>query len=313
MRKHFTLDQEKVVECAPERASIWLVFNPDAAERRQLVEECQIDEHTLNSALDPDEDPRMVIEDSHVALILNRPCRYQAADNLTFKVASAGIFLFKERLIMVVDEEIPVFDDRKTFSHVSTLAEVMLLILYRKIAHFMSHLKVINMISDELEQKASTSTDNRNLLALFTIGKSLVYFTTAIQANGVLIEKIRHSAAKLGLTQDEVWLIEDILVENNQCAKQAEIYSNIVAGLMDARASMINNNMNQMMKRLTIVMIAVMWPALVSGLFSMNVRLPVPQQTSLFPFFLCLTLAFGPLIGLWLWYRRKVARPNGAK
>lgn len=313
MRKNFTLEQGKIVECGPEQASIWLVFKPDEAERRLLVEQCQIDEHTLSSALDPDEDPRMVIEDSHVAFILNRPRRYQAADNLTFKVASFGIFLFKDRLIVVVDEEIPVFDDRKTFSHAHTLAEVMLLIVYRTIAHFMSHLKVINMISDELEQKANVSTDNKNLLALFTIGKSLVYFTTAIQANGGLIEKIRHSATKLAFTQDELWLVEDILVENSQCAKQAEIYSNIVAGLMDARASMINNNMNQLMKRLTIVMIAVMWPALVSGLFSMNVRLPVPQQGTLYPFFLCLALAFGPLAGIWFWYRRKVARPNGPK
>lgn len=311
MRKTYRLESGKIAECSPDAANIVAFFAPDEAERRYLTEQLQFDEHTVASALDPDEDPRMEIENGLTTLIVNRPRRYRSTDYLTFKVASTGLFLSRDRLVIVADEESPVFDDRKTFAHVSTLAEAMLLILYRMTYHFMGHLKVINAISDELEAKASVAMDNRHLLALFKIGKSLVYLTTAIQANGVLAEKMRHSAGKLGLTQDEVWLLEDIIVDNNQCATQASIYSNIVAGLMDARASMINNNMNQLMKRLTMVMIAVMWPALVSGLFSMNVKLPFPQQGTLYPFILCLIVAFGPLLVAWAWYswrRRKLAR-----
>ena len=117
--------------------------------------------------------------------------------------------------------------------------------------------------------------ENRYLLNLFTLEKSVVYYLNAIHSNAVLIEKLKNNAAKIGLGQDQMELLDDILVENNQCYKQAEIYSNIFASLMDARASIVSNNLNVLMKTLTIVTISIMVPTLVVSIFSMNVKIPM--------------------------------------
>ncbi len=153
--------------------------------------------------------------------------------------------------------------------------EVLLKLIYRSIFHFLEHLKVINMISDELEQKINRAMENRFLINLFTLQKSLVYYQNAIHSNGVLIEKIRHNAARIGFTDEEMELLEDILIENNQCYRQAEVYSNILASLMDARASIVSNNINVLVKTLNIITIAIMVPTFVVSAFSMNVRIPL--------------------------------------
>jgi magnesium transporter len=116
---------------------------------------------------------------------------------------------------------------------------------------------------------------------------------------------MRHSAAKLGLSPEELELLDDITIENNECTKQAEIHSNVIAGLMDARVSIVNNNLSHLMKRLNFAMIALMWPTLASALFSMNVRLPVDQEASMLPFWLIMGVAFGPVALAYFFFLRR--------
>ena len=116
--------------------------------------------------------------------------------------------------------------------------------------------------------------ENKYLINLFSLEKSLVYYLNAINSNGVLIEKIRHNAARIGFTQEKMELLDDIIIENNQCYRQAEIYSNILASLMDARVSIVSNNLNVLMKTLNIITIAIMVPTFVVSRFSMNVKIP---------------------------------------
>jgi len=244
-------------------------------------------------------------EPDHAAVILNRPKKYRAEDGLLFRVASTGAFLFADKLVLVLDEEVEVFDRPKFFSRIRSLREAFLRVVYRSTFHFLEHLATINAISDELEQKVNTSLQNDYLIQLFNLEKSLVYLVSAIRYNGALIERLRHSAAKLGLTPEELELLDDIAIENNECTKQAEIHSNVVAGLMDARVSIVNNNLNQLIKRLNFAMIALMWPTLASALFSMNVRLPVEQQGTLWPFWAIMGIAFGPVAVAYLLYLRR--------
>jgi magnesium transporter len=152
---------------------------------------------------------------------------------------------------------------------------MVLRMIWRAIIHFREHLKVISMISDELQTKISTSMENRHLLNMFTLQKSLVYYVSAITSNGGLLERIRNSAARLGFTPEEQEFLDDILIENSQCYRQADIYSNILASLMDARASIVSNNLNVLMKTLNIITIMIMVPTLVVSAFSMNVGIPI--------------------------------------
>ena len=288
LRKEYAISDGKISEVPVSGSSgIWLFIQPDDAEKRFLIDKHNIDEHTLNSALDPDEQSRLEIEPDHVAIIYKRPKNYSAKDKLIFKVASTGLFVFRDKVVIVMDEEIPLFTI-KQFQKVTTISDLMLKLVYGSIFHFLEHLKIINFISDELEQKINLSFENKYLINLFAIEKSLVYYLNAINSNKALVDKLKLSAVKLGLTKDETEFLDDIYIENDQCFKQAEIYSNILAGMSDARASIVSNNLNILMKQLTIITIIFMPLNLLAGIGGMSEysmmtqKLPWPASYALF-------------------------------
>ncbi len=276
MLRRFQLNDGRIEETSQAGAPILLYIRPSDEEKRFLIDELKLDEHTLASALDPDELSRIEFEPEHIALIYKRPKTYTADDYLHFRVSSVGLFLFKDRLIMLANDDVTPFDG-KVFARTAALPDVLLKLLYRSIYHFLEHLKIINRISEELESKINKAMENRYLINLFTLEKSLVYYLNAITSNGMLIEKIRHNAAKIGLGGEALELIDDIIIENAQCLKQAEIYSNILTGLMDARGTIVGNNLNVLMKTLTMITLAIMVPTFVVSAFSMNVRIPLSK------------------------------------
>lgn len=304
MVRKYELAGGKIVESQNESSPIRVYVNPVEAEKRYLIDELKLDEHTLNSSLDPDELSRLEFEPEHVALIYKRPKNYAACDNFLFRVSSLGLFLFKDKLVILLAEDIPLFEG-KPFVRSHSLPKAMLSLLYRSVFHFVEHLKVINMLSDSLEQKINASMENKYLLNLFVLEKSLVYYLNAINSNTMVIEKIRNNAARIGIDADTQEFLDDLIIENNQCYKQAEIYSNILSSLMDARAGIVGNNLNVLMKTLNIITITIMMPTLVVSIFSMNVSLPLVHDHP-FSFWLVLGLAALSGIGfLVFWKRRK--------
>jgi len=147
--------------------------------------------------------------------------------------------------------------------------------------------------------------ENKYLLNLFILEKSLVYYLNAINSNAMVIEKIKNNTIKIGIDSDTQEFLDDLLIENSQCFKQAEIYSNILSSLMDARASIVGNNLNVLMKTLNIITITIMMPTLVVSIFSMNVSLPLLHDHPL-SFWLVLGLAMLSGVGfLFFWKRKK--------
>ena len=301
MLRNFTLVDKKLVESQNGESPIMVFVAPDEAERKRLVEEFRIDEHTLNSSLDPDELARLEFEPDHAAMIYKRPKNYSSEQALAFRVISSGIFLFKNRLIIVQPEDVKLFDGRH-FNKVQTLQEVFLKLLSRSILHFLEHLKIINSISDELEQKINKSMENSILINLFTLEKSLVYYLNAINTNSVLLERLRNNLGKLEFNQEEHEYLDDLIVENSQCYRQAEIYSNILASLMDARASIVGNNLNVLMKRLNLITISIMVPTFVVSAFSMNVGIPLSKHPS--AFWIIMGLAVISVASFMIFWRR---------
>lgn len=304
MLKKYKIVNDKIIESTDEQSQVLVYVQPDNGEKRNLVDNYNIDEHTLNSALDPDELAWLEFEPNHIAIIFKRPRNYSAKDQLLFKSSTMGMFLFNERLIVVLPEDIPLFDE-KLFTKVLSLKDVPLKLIYCSIIHFMKHLKVINMLSDELEQKINKAMENRYLINLFTLQKSLVYYQDAINSNNFVIEKLKFNSVKLGLAQEHLELLEDIIVENSQCYKQAEIYSNVLASLMDARASVVSNNLNILIKVLNIITITIMVPTLVVSIFSMNVRLPMQDFPNAFWVILGLCAVSASIV-LIIWKLRKL-------
>jgi magnesium transporter len=303
MVTRYDIVQNKIVPVGQESGNIQVIMNPEENEKKYLIEQLRIDEHTLTSALDPDELSRLEFEPDHTVLIFKRPRNYSGKNQLLFKVSSCGVFLFKERLIIVMTDDVPLFDG-KIFTTVQTLPEVVLKLIFRSISHFVEHLKIFNMITDELERKINKAMENKYLINLFTLEKSLVYYLNSINSNGALIEKLKYNSGKIGFTPENMELIDDLIIENSQCYHQAEIHSNILASLMDARASIVSNNLNVLMKTLNIIMLSIMVPTLVVSIFSMNV--PIPGQQYQHSFWIIMILAIASIgIIMLIWKKKK--------
>ncbi|OGS11369.1 MAG: divalent metal ion transporter [Elusimicrobia bacterium RIFOXYA2_FULL_58_8] len=269
MIKRYKIENSQILPSETENPAIWVVVSPTEDEKKWLVENFALDEHNFASAFDPEEPARMEFEPDHLALIFKRPKNYSSKDHFMFKVSSMGLFLFKDKLILALSEDINMFSG-KYFKHVTGVREIFLKLIYNSIFHFMEHLKVINMIAEEIETKITHSMENRHLLNLFTLEKSLVYYLNAINANSYVIDRLKHHTDKMGLTHKSVEFLDDIIIENNQCYRQAEIYSNIFASLVGARASIVANNLNILMKNLNAVVIAVAVPSFFAGVGGMS-------------------------------------------
>ena len=302
MQRRYNIVERKLTETQDAGGLLTVYVNPDEAERKHLVETLKMDEHTIHSALDPDELSRLEFEPDHVAVIYKRPTVYSHEEQFLFQVESSGIFLFKDRLIMVVGEEVPLSDSSQTF-RVTTPVMLLLKLVHRSTAHFLAHLKVIASISDSLQDKINTSMENRSLIDLFTLEKSLIYYLNSLNSNHMMLDKLKANAARIGLGADEVEFLDDMIIDCGQCYKQAEIYSNILAGLMDARASIVNNNLNQLIKYLNIITIGIMVPTFVVSAFSMNVGLPLADHP--LAFYIVMGLALVSVLGFLSFWRRK--------
>lgn len=303
MLKKLRIDKGRLIEDGEGECQVHLYIAPDETDKKYLVEQLKIDEHTLNSSLDPDELSRLEFEPEHAAIIFRRPRHYQAKDNFLFKVLSTGVFVFKDKLVIVVADEAPLFDG-KPFVKIQSVQDIILKLLYRAISHFVEHLKGIDMLANEIEEQINISMENKYLLNMFTLEKSLVYYINGINSNGVLIEKLKNNASRMGFSSENMEFLDDILIENNQCRGQADIYSQVLSSLMDARASIVSNNLNIRIKTLTMITIAIMLPTLVVSLFSMNVRIPLSEYHLAF-WIIALLAGMSTLMVALLWWKRR--------
>lgn len=312
MVEKFSIIDGKICAAVGEcQSPIYIYANPTEEERRELVSKFLIDEHTLVSALDPDEPARVEQEPDHSVLIFKRPKNYSGDQQFLFKVSSLGLFLYKDKLVIVMAEDVKLFSAR-IFASVKSLEEAGLKVLYVCIHHYIEHLKIITQISDEIETRISVSMENKQLLNLFSLEKSLVYYLSAINANGFVLERFKVILAKTGAASELVELIDDLIIENTQCYRQAEIHSNILASLMDARVSIVSNNLNILMKNLNLVTILIMVPTLVVSAFSMNVAIPLDKHPLAFLLVLGLSALSAVFVGVvWMNYSSRLTKSSG--
>jgi magnesium transporter len=270
MIKLFDLTEGAMVPASAPDAPVHLFVNPDAAERELLRTSFGLDEHTLSSVLDPDEVPRIEMAPGHVLLIWKRPTSYSGKDTFYFDVASIGMLLLDRRLVVIVTDNLPLTSGARQTPTLHRPVDVMLGLLSHTIVHYLEHLKVIKMIARDLQQKINTSMENKHLIQMFNLSESLIYYLNAINSNGVVLARLRGHAEKAGFSGADLEFLDDLVIENDQCFKQAEIYSTVLSGLMDARGSLVNNNMNQMLKNLTLINVVFLPLNLLAGIGGMS-------------------------------------------
>jgi magnesium transporter len=180
---------------------------------------------------------------------------------------------------------------------------MMVLKVFEKVVqNFMEYLKEINQRRNALEQQLYDANKNEQLLQLMRIQKSLVYFVTALRSNELLFLKLERTNF-LGLNEDEKEYLSDLIVDNSQALEMAHIYTNILSSTLDAFASIIANNQNEVLKRLSVITIVLTFPVLIASLFGMNV--PSGFEHSPYAFYIVAFLSLLISIGIGLLFLRK--------
>src|SRR5690606_25463229 len=179
-------------------------------------------------------------------------------------------------------------------------------IFYQNVLRFLDSLKKLNLKRNLIENELYDSSRNRELKQLLRIEKSLVYFVNALAANELLNIKLKRTDfLRLGEIEEEADFFEDIIIDNSQALSMANIYTNILSGTMEAYASIVSNNLNTFIQRLTVVTIILMVPTLVASFFGMNVSLPFETTVGAFYIILVISAAFS-LFLVWFFRRKNI-------
>lgn len=273
----------------------------------RLENEFRIAPELISDIMDIDEQARIEKEDEYTALIIRLPVSDDSFEVSHFTVP-LGIIMFNDKIVTICQRSSDVLDELtghriKDFS-IKNKSTFVLNLMGRAALSYLRALKDLNKKTAIIERELQKSVKNNELIQLLSIQKSLVYFTTSLKTNELLLEKLQKSPF-IHFKDEEQELLEDVLTDNKQAIEMANIYSSILTGTMDAFASVISNNLNIVMKRLTIVSIVLMIPTLVVSFFGMNVDLPFQEHPMAVLGILGVSLALSSLGALILGDRRK--------
>jgi magnesium transporter len=269
MIKSYSIENRLIVEAPPEDAAIRIFICENEEDRKRTDDELKLDRHDVDSALDPEEVSRIEFDEDWMYVIWKRPLNVTFDQRLRFDVASMGILMEQGRLSVIMDSDDISFP-QKEYKNVESTTDVLLRLLLAIIRHYMDHLKGIKQITTELQGKINKSMDNTYLLQMFALSESLTYYMNAIESNEIVLTKLHVNARKAGMSERQQDLLDDIRLDNQQCARQAEIYSAVLSGLMDARGSIINNNMTTLLRDLTLLNVIFLPLNLIAGIGGMS-------------------------------------------
>jgi len=252
MMTQFSIEDTGIVPSTEETGQVLVFVAPDDREKSLLRDQFLLDDYDLSSTLDPDEVPRVEASGGRTFIIWKIPRSAKVSEAVELGVRPVSLVLVGDRLAIVMNEGEISFSARE-FRNCRTVRDVLLGFLLYTVRHYVGHLRVIKQMSSELEKKITVSMENRHLLQMFALSESLVYYVDGIEGNGAVLAKLHSIASELGLDTRQHQLLEDIVLENGQAARQANIYSSVLSGLMDARGTIVNNNMNVLLKNLTLI------------------------------------------------------------
>lgn len=285
----------------------WInVTQPSYDEVQRLTDEFHLPEDAINDILDADERPRVEFDDDWSLVILRIPVNIEN-NGVPFHTLPLGIYItddFTLTLCLQNNEILPIERHspfREQYKEITDVYNFILRLFLRSGSLYLRYLKEINRQTSLIEQDLEKSIKNRELNELLKMEKCLVYFITSIKANEIVLARLRNSKKiKTEINED---LLEDAFIENKQALETAEIYSDIQSGMMDAFASVISNNLNVVMKQLTLISIILMIPTLIASIFGMNVPNMMENSIWAMPLILVCSL-FLSFLGVLLFRRR---------
>lgn len=311
MIQFFKNINHQTIEIDKAENGVWVNVLPPLKQEEfsELSDDLSIPLDFLTDSLDIDERSRFEEDDNVKLLVIKTP-----TENNSFNESDAYYITIPICIILTHNQIVTVnsFENGAIKKFLNTFQnrhpdnrKMMVLKIFEKIIQtYMEFLKEINVRRNVLEQKLYAANRNEQLLQLMRIQKSLVYFVTALRSNELLLMKVERSNF-LALNEEEKEFLSDLIVDNSQALEMANIYTNILSSTLDAYASIIANNQNEVLKRLSVITIVLTVPVLVASIYGMNVPIPYSQSPYAFYIPVFLSLAISLVIG-WFFLKKKI-------
>ncbi|GAA3932341.1 magnesium transporter CorA family protein [Chitinophaga oryziterrae] len=310
MIKYFKNIDARTVEIETPENGAWVNITPPLkqSEFEQLSEELEIPLDFLMDSMDIDEKSRYELEDNVKLIVIKTPAGNASINESdAYYITIPIVIILTHNQILTVNSfdnaAINRFLDTFHNRHPEKRAMMVLKIFEKVTMNFLDYLKEINQLRNTLEQKLYDSNRNEELLSIMRIQKSLVYFLTALRSNELLLMKLERTNF-LGLNEDEKEFLHDLIVDTSQALEMANVYTNILSSTMDAFASIISNNLNIVMKRLTSITIVLTFPALVASVYGMNVEIPFAHSAHAFYIPIILSIVVSVIMS-WYFMKKK--------
>lgn len=308
MIKYYRNIESRICEIENRENGCWIsVINPTETEISDLEEELNVDRDYIRAALDEEEPSRIESDDGATLIVVDYPIAEQDNDpdkTLLYSTTPMSIIITDSNVITVSAKENVVIDEISKGVvkgiHTNLKTRFVFTILLRIAARYLQYLKQIDKISNYVEGKMYLSMKNKGLVQLLGLEKSLVYFSTSLKANEAVLEKLMRGRY-LKLYEEDQDLLDDVIIEVKQAIEMTNIYSNILSGTMDTFASIISNNLNIVMKRMTTLTIIMAMPTIVFSFYGMNLNENaggLPLANVWFPIVLSVGLA--ALVGIFI-------------
>lgn len=301
------LQTQQLEEINKIQKGCWInLVSPSDNEIIQVCRELKISADYIKDSLDYEEKARIDTEedDGTVLFVIDVPTIEKESESYSYSTMPLGIIIVRDDYIITVSLRksivIEKFIKSKVKSFVTYMKSRFLFqIMLENASSYLTYLKRINKETEIAESTLKHSMKNRELLKMLSLEKSLVYFTTSIKSNEVVMEKtLRGKFIKL--YEDDEDILEDAIIENKQAIEMGKIYSDILNGTMDAYASIISNNLNGVMKFLTSITIVLAIPTMVSSFWGMNVELPFQNNINGFPIMIAISILLTLAVTIWL-------------
>ena len=285
----------------------WIdLVSPTEEELRRVSGELNIPLDLLSGPLDEEEKSRVEMEDGLTFVVVDIPVLVVEGDERSYSTIPLGMIVHPDYFITICLRVNPILGEfeRQSIRGFFTYKKTRFLfqILQQISAFYLRYLYRIDRETDKLEKELRASLKNAEIFDLLNLQKALVYFTTSLRSNDLVLQKLLRGKTIKMYEEDEE-LLEDVIVENRQASEMAKIYTDILVGMMDAFTSVISNNLNQVMKLLTSITIILSIPVIVSSFYGMNVALPFENYAHAFT--LVIVIALVGIIGFFLVFWRK--------
>lgn len=296
---------EKIKEFRP---GSWInMVNPTAEEIATVCSNLKIEDEFIKYPLDYEEQARIDIEDDMTLFVIDVPIIEETKEGKSYSTMPLGLIVVRDEYFISVslkkNRVIEAFEKgrvKEMYTYKKT--RFLIQILYLNASYYLNDLKRINKEAENTVNGLKKSMKNQDLIQLLNLENSLVYITTSLKANEIVMEKTARGKILKSYEEDDE-ILEDAIVENRQAIEMSKIYSEVLNGTMDAYASIISNNLNVVMKFLASITIVLSLPTLIASIWGMNV--PLPFATNPYGFIIVCGISVLISVIAFVWLKRK--------